>query len=120
MLPRRRGTIAKRMSGGGRPCRSVEPLLTALLAEPIVADHHTFDVRAADGVLPRRRSCCLYYRTPVGGMCGDCPLTSRPRVADGAASVAGEPPRGRALVRPHGAESDATDQQSHTEVRRDP
>jgi len=22
-----------------------------------------------------RRSCCLYYRVPGGGMCGDCPLT---------------------------------------------
>jgi iron complex transport system ATP-binding protein len=21
-----------------------------------------------------RRSCCLYYRTPAGGLCGDCPL----------------------------------------------
>jgi ferric iron reductase protein FhuF len=22
-----------------------------------------------------RRSCCLYYRLPAGGMCGDCPLS---------------------------------------------
>jgi ferric iron reductase protein FhuF len=21
-----------------------------------------------------RRSCCLYYRVPPGGFCGDCPL----------------------------------------------
>jgi siderophore-iron reductase FhuF len=26
----------------------------------------------------RRRSCCLYYRLPGGGYCGDCPIT-RPR-----------------------------------------
>jgi len=27
----------------------------------------------------RRRSCCLYYRIPGGGLCGDCVLTERPR-----------------------------------------
>ena len=26
----------------------------------------------------RRRSCCLYYRVPGGGLCGDCVLTHRP------------------------------------------
>ncbi|MCW0214674.1 MAG: (2Fe-2S)-binding protein [Pseudonocardia sp.] len=27
----------------------------------------------------RRRSCCLYYRVPGGGTCGDCVLTGPPR-----------------------------------------
>ena len=26
----------------------------------------------------RRKSCCLYYRVPGGGLCGDCVLTDRP------------------------------------------
>jgi iron complex transport system ATP-binding protein len=26
----------------------------------------------------RRRSCCLYYRVPGGGLCGDCALTRPP------------------------------------------
>ncbi len=26
----------------------------------------------------RRRSCCLYYRTPHGGLCGDCALSEQP------------------------------------------
>jgi iron complex transport system ATP-binding protein len=26
----------------------------------------------------RRTSCCLYYRTPEGGLCGDCALTDKP------------------------------------------
>ncbi len=26
----------------------------------------------------RRRSCCLYYRTPSGGLCGDCVFTRIP------------------------------------------
>lgn len=29
----------------------------------------------------RRRSCCLFYRVPGGGLCGDCVLTASP--ADG-------------------------------------
>jgi ferric iron reductase protein FhuF len=30
-----------------------------------------------DGTLRfRRRSCCLYYRVPGGGYCGDCPFTA--------------------------------------------
>lgn len=26
----------------------------------------------------RRNSCCLYYRTPAGGLCGECVLSTRP------------------------------------------
>jgi len=32
-----------------------------------------------------RRSCCLYYRTPAGGLCGDCPLALRHRTQTGRA-----------------------------------
>jgi hypothetical protein len=28
-----------------------------------------------------RRSCCLFYRAPDGGTCGDCPLTGSPAAA---------------------------------------
>lgn len=28
----------------------------------------------------RRTSCCLFYRTPGGGLCGDCALTHKPPV----------------------------------------
>ncbi|MGW1981520.1 (2Fe-2S)-binding protein [Streptomyces collinus] len=34
----------------------------------------------------RRRSCCLYYRVPGGGVCGDCCFTRPPRSSPGAAS----------------------------------
>lgn len=27
----------------------------------------------------RRNSCCLFYRTPGGGLCGDCALTHKPQ-----------------------------------------
>ncbi|GGZ23106.1 hypothetical protein GCM10010300_78390 [Streptomyces olivaceoviridis] len=31
------------------------------------------------GTAFRRRSCCLYYRVPGGGLCGDCCLSRPPR-----------------------------------------
>ncbi|MFC9282623.1 (2Fe-2S)-binding protein [Streptomyces collinus] len=34
----------------------------------------------------RRRSCCLYYRVPGGGICGDCCFTRPPGSSPGAAS----------------------------------
>ncbi|WP_317448016.1 IucA/IucC family C-terminal-domain containing protein [Streptomyces collinus] len=34
----------------------------------------------------RRRSCCLYYRVPGGGICGDCCFTRPPRSSPGGAS----------------------------------
>lgn len=43
------------------------------------------DPRLADAVVlhdsggHRRRSCCLYYRAPGAGLCGDCALDSVPR-----------------------------------------
>lgn len=54
-------------------------LVTGLLAHPGLAG--TLDA----GTL-RRRSCCLYYRVPGGGVCGDCCFTRPPRSSPGAAS----------------------------------
>ncbi|MFF3445906.1 (2Fe-2S)-binding protein [Streptomyces sp. NPDC002667] len=36
-----------------------------------------------DPVTLRRRSCCLYYRVPGGGVCGDCCFERPPRQAPG-------------------------------------
>ncbi|MEU6769789.1 (2Fe-2S)-binding protein [Streptomyces sp. NPDC046759] len=38
------------------------------------------------GAAFRRRSCCLYYRVPGGGVCGDCCFTRPPRSSPRAAS----------------------------------
>ncbi|WP_435232336.1 (2Fe-2S)-binding protein [Streptomyces althioticus] len=35
----------------------------------------------------RRRSCCLYYRVPGGGVCGDCCFVRPPRSSPGAPSA---------------------------------
>ncbi|MEU9592993.1 (2Fe-2S)-binding protein [Streptomyces sp. NPDC048193] len=47
-------------------------LTTGLLAHPLLAGTGTLT-----GTAFRRRSCCLYYRVPGGGVCGDC-CFSRP------------------------------------------
>jgi ferric iron reductase protein FhuF len=40
---------------------------------------HTGELGVTGGALGfRRRSCCLYYRLPGGGLCGDCGLTQPP------------------------------------------
>jgi hypothetical protein len=46
-------------------------LAAGLLAHPLLAG--TLDSTG------RRRSCCLYYRLPGGGVCGDCCFTRAPR-----------------------------------------
>lgn len=35
---------------------------------------------AESGTEYRRRSCCLFYRTPTGGLCGDCALSRQPEI----------------------------------------
>ncbi|MEU2221543.1 (2Fe-2S)-binding protein [Streptomyces sp. NPDC018347] len=56
-------------------------LTAGLFAHPLL---RTTGVRT--GTAFRRRSCCLYYRVPGGGLCGDCCLTRPPRSSPGAAS----------------------------------
>ncbi|MFJ5557113.1 (2Fe-2S)-binding protein [Streptomyces sp. NPDC093250] len=57
-------------------------LSRALLADPLLAGAGTLT-----GTAFRRRSCCLYYRVPGGGVCGDCcfarPPGSSPRAPTG-------------------------------------
>ncbi|WP_308402818.1 (2Fe-2S)-binding protein [Streptomyces sp. AC550_RSS872] len=53
-----------------------------LFAHPLLAD-----TGSRTGTAFRRRSCCLYYRVPGGGVCGDCcfprPPRSSPRATSG-------------------------------------
>ncbi|MEU2286288.1 (2Fe-2S)-binding protein [Streptomyces sp. NPDC013178] len=49
-------------------------LTAELLAHPLLAATGTLT-----GTAFRRRSCCLYYRVPGGGVCGDCCFTRSPR-----------------------------------------
>lgn len=61
----------------GRPedaARAVT-LTRALFEDPLLRDTGTLTIRGGPSF--RRRSCCLYYRVPSGGMCGDCVLRTR-------------------------------------------
>jgi hypothetical protein len=54
-----------------RPARA---LAQALLATGLL--HRTGEL-TGPGLEFRRRSCCLFYRVPGGGLCSDCPLPAR-------------------------------------------
>ncbi|XUL94051.1 (2Fe-2S)-binding protein [Streptomyces galilaeus] len=56
-------------------------LTAELLAHPLLAGTGTLT-----GTAFRRRSCCLYYRVPGGGVCGDCCFTQPPGPSAKAAS----------------------------------
>lgn len=56
-------------------------LTAELFAHPLLAGTGTFT-----GTSFRRRSCCLYYRVPGGGVCGDCCFTQPPGSSRNAAS----------------------------------
>ncbi len=52
-------------------------LTAALLAHPLLTDTGTL-TPTPTGPAFRRRSCCLYYRNPGAGVCGDCCFTRPP------------------------------------------
>ncbi|MGW7257412.1 IucA/IucC family C-terminal-domain containing protein [Streptomyces sp. NPDC054834] len=56
-------------------------LTAALFTHPLLSTTGTLD-----GTAFRRRSCCLYYRVPGGGVCGDCCFPRPPRPSPRAAS----------------------------------
>ncbi|GHB32832.1 hypothetical protein GCM10010377_24100 [Streptomyces viridiviolaceus] len=60
--------------GGTEAAARVRALTADLLAHPMLARAGTLT-----GTAFRRRSCCLYYRVPGGGVCGDCCFRRPPR-----------------------------------------
>ncbi|MER6529332.1 (2Fe-2S)-binding protein [Streptomyces sp. NPDC001508] len=71
-----------RGSGRGDVAGRARALTADLFAHPLLSPTGTFAEAAF-----RRRSCCLYYRVPGGGLCGDCcfsrPPYSSPRAPSG-------------------------------------
>jgi hypothetical protein len=63
-------------SGLGQPARDLAEVLLATGALRGTGE------LTGPGLEFRRRSCCLFYRVPGGGLCGDCPL---PAARDGGA-----------------------------------
>jgi iron complex transport system ATP-binding protein len=48
------------------------------LARRLCADERLSDAIVFNDADYRRTSCCLYYRVPDGGLCGDCVLMTQP------------------------------------------
>ncbi|WP_318200104.1 (2Fe-2S)-binding protein [Streptomyces sp. SCL15-4] len=65
-----------RAHGRGDVAARTRALTAELFAHPLL---HATGLRT--GTSFRRRSCCLYYRVPGGGLCGDCCLTRPPSPA---------------------------------------
>ncbi|WP_037683164.1 (2Fe-2S)-binding protein [Streptomyces griseus] len=67
----------------GRPDTAARArgLAAEILGHPLLARTGTLA-----GTAFRRRSCCLYYRVPGGGVCGDCCFTRAPRSSPRGAS----------------------------------
>lgn len=63
-----------RAHGHPRAAAHTRSLTVELLAHPLLSGTGTLT-----GTSFRRRSCCLYYRVPGGGLCGDCCFTRPPR-----------------------------------------
>lgn len=72
-------TAALRVLAAGRPGleRPARALAQRLLGTGLLRGTGEL---TGPGLEFRRRSCCLFYRVPGGGLCGDCPL-ARPDVA---------------------------------------
>ncbi|MFE6287285.1 (2Fe-2S)-binding protein [Streptomyces sp. NPDC057877] len=64
-------------------------LTRRLLTHPLLTGTGTLT-----GTAFRRRSCCLYYRVPGGGVCGDCCFTRPPGAPDLGAPDLGAPDLG--------------------------
>ncbi|MEW2300542.1 IucA/IucC family C-terminal-domain containing protein [Streptomyces sp. NPDC006655] len=70
-----------RADGDAHLARRARALTAALFAHPRLRPTGT-----RTGLSFHRRSCCLYYRVPGGGICGDCCFTQPPRPSARAAS----------------------------------
>ncbi|MEU1854103.1 (2Fe-2S)-binding protein [Streptomyces sp. NPDC019990] len=90
-----RGNAASALAGAAREldrwARRHDRTDLAARARDLAAQLLTHPLLTGSGTLTgtafRRRSCCLYYRVPGGGVCGDCcfprPPRSSPRATSG-------------------------------------
>ncbi|MFF8451558.1 (2Fe-2S)-binding protein [Streptomyces leeuwenhoekii] len=82
--------LDRRARAHGRPDAAARArgLAAELLGHPLLAGTGTLT-----GTAFRRRSCCLYYRVPGGGVCGDCCFPAPPAApARSARAPSGHPP----------------------------
>ncbi|WP_432829130.1 (2Fe-2S)-binding protein [Dactylosporangium sp. CA-092794] len=73
------GNVASALGGAaGQLGADAWPIVAGLLTRPPLAGMATVEGQAL-----RRHNCCLYYRIPGAGTCGDCVLRRAPGPADG-------------------------------------
>lgn len=73
------GNIASALAGTSRMLLSARPDLREPITQITTALLDTGELAGTGAITSpdlgfRRNSCCLYYRLPGGGKCGDCPL----------------------------------------------
>lgn len=79
-----RGNTASALRGAVLALRTTSAQVAGLahhLVAPVLSDPElaqAWEVAPGAPSTWRRRSCCLFYRLPHGGLCGDCALTSVP------------------------------------------
>jgi len=56
---------------------AIGEVVAGLIATDPLAGTGIFERTPGGGLAFRRNSCCLYYRVPGGGLCGDCVLAGR-------------------------------------------
>lgn len=69
------GNAASALIGAARVLDGETRTTAIHTAEAILDDPLLVDTVDREGTGYRRRSCCLFYRTPLSGYCGDCVLT---------------------------------------------
>ena len=69
------GNAASALIGAARVLDSETCTGAMDIAESILGDPRLVDTVDQEGAGYRRRSCCLFYRTPASSYCGDCVLT---------------------------------------------
>jgi len=69
------GNAASALIGTARLLDGESGSTAGQLAETMLRDPRLAATVDREGAGYRRRSCCLFYRTPASGYCGDCALT---------------------------------------------
>ncbi|MGH8932717.1 MAG: (2Fe-2S)-binding protein [Egibacteraceae bacterium] len=68
------GVLAGQLENAHDVARTARGVLTRLLDTGVLRQTGRLTIGRRGRLFFTRRSCCLYYRAPGGGLCGDCPL----------------------------------------------
>ncbi|MER6998850.1 (2Fe-2S)-binding protein [Streptomyces sp. NPDC000410] len=75
------GTLRVLLARAPQAPYATVPLVRDLLGREALVGAGALDADGHGNITFRRRSCCLYYRVPGAGTCGDCVLNQKERSA---------------------------------------